>query len=81
LAAVYNVSANFGFLVFGVTDYAAKLTTLHYGAVGAREPRTEDVQSACRKPGQRLAEWVVVYVDRRGDEHPLQKPGSRMGAD
>src|SRR5687768_6576031 len=27
------VLMNFGFLVFGVTDYAGKITTAHYGAV------------------------------------------------
>ena len=27
---------NFGFLVFGVTDYAGKMMTCHYGAVAAR---------------------------------------------
>jgi NAD(P)H dehydrogenase (quinone) len=64
-----------------VTDYAAKLTTLHYGAVAAREPRGEDIQAACRKLGQRLGEWVAFYVDRRCDEHPLRKPEARMGAD
>ena len=70
---------NFGFLVFGVTDYAAKLMTLHYGAVAAREPRSDDVQDACRTLGRRLAEWVAVYVDGRGEEHPLRK--TRMGAE
>ena len=70
---------NFGFLVFGVTDYAAKLMTLHYGAVAAREPRSEDVQEACRILGRRLAEWVAVYVDGRREEHPLGK--TRMGAE
>ena len=34
-----TVLLNFGFLVFGVTDYAGKLTTAHYGAITAREPR------------------------------------------
>jgi NAD(P)H dehydrogenase (quinone) len=71
---------NFGFLVFGVTDYAGKLMTLHYGAVGAREPRSEDVQTACRTLGRRLAEWVAVFVDRRCDEHPVHKT-TRMGAE
>jgi NAD(P)H dehydrogenase (quinone) len=76
--SILTVLMNFGFLVFGVTDYAAKLMTLHYGAVGAREPRSEDVQAACRTLGQRLAEWVAVYIDHRRDEHPVRK--TRMGA-
>jgi len=77
--SILTVLVNFGFLVFGVTDYAAKLMTLHYGAVAAREPRSEDVQDACRTLGRRLAEWVAVYVDRRNEEHPLGK--TRMGAE
>ena len=40
-----------GQLVFGVTDYAAKLTTLHYGAIAAREPRSDEIRAACRKLG------------------------------
>src|SRR5882757_10662882 len=34
--SVLTVLMNFGFLVFGVTDYAAKKFTLHYGAVCAK---------------------------------------------
>jgi len=68
---------NFGFLVFGVTDYAGKLTTLHYGAVTAREPRSEDDQEACRLLGRRLAEWTAVFVSGRKDLHPGLKPESR----
>jgi NAD(P)H dehydrogenase (quinone) len=69
---------NFGFLVFGVTDYVSKLMTLHYGAISAGAPVTEEVQDACGKLGQRLAEWVAVYVDGRKDQHPLNKPETRM---
>jgi NAD(P)H dehydrogenase (quinone) len=78
--SILTILMNFGFLVFGVTDYAAKLMTLHYGAVTAREPRSEDAQAACRKLGQRLGEWVAFYVDRRGEEHLLRKPEARLGA-
>lgn len=78
--SLLTVLMNFGFLTFGVTDYAAKLTTLHYGAVAAREPRSPDIQAACRKLGQRLAEWVAYYVDRREDQHPARKTEQRMGA-
>jgi NAD(P)H dehydrogenase (quinone) len=74
------VLINFGFLTFGVTDYVSKLMTLHYGAVAVREPREEETKAACRMLGQRLAEWVAVYVDGRADLHPnlradRQKPG------
>jgi len=77
--SLLTVLMNFGFLVFGVTDYVGKLTTLHYGAVTAREPRSEDMQAACRKLGQRLAEWVAVFVDGRADQHPLRKDQPRLG--
>jgi NAD(P)H dehydrogenase (quinone) len=76
--SILTVLMNFGFLVFGVTDYATKLTTLHYGAVTAREPRTEDAQAACRLLGQRLAEWTAVLVHGRKDQHPGAKLNQRQ---
>ena len=63
---------------FGVTDYVGKLATLHYGAVTAREPRSEDDQNACRKLGQRLAEWVATFVDGRREQHPCVKTEPRL---
>jgi NAD(P)H dehydrogenase (quinone) len=77
--AITTVLINYGFLVFGVTDYVGKLMTLHYGAVTARQPRSEDAQAACRKLGQRLAEWVAVFVDGRKDQHPVTKQEPRLG--
>lgn len=77
--AILTVLMNFGFLVFGVTDYAGKLTTAHYGAVNAREPRDEDAKAACRLLGKRLAEWVAVMADGRAEQHPLKKADVRMG--
>jgi NAD(P)H dehydrogenase (quinone) len=76
--AMLTVLMNFGFLVFGVTDYVSKQTTLHYGAVTAREPRSEEAQAACRKLGKRLAEWVAVFVDGRQEQHPVSKPDVRL---
>ena len=76
--SILTVLMNFGFLVFGVTDYAATKMTLHYGAVCAKEPREEDTQAACRLLGQRLAEWTAVFVHARKDQHPLNKMGQRM---
>jgi NAD(P)H dehydrogenase (quinone) len=75
---ILTILMNFGFLVFGVTDYTAKLTTAHCGAVTAREPRDQNAQSACRMLGKRLAEWVVLFVDGRQDQHPLKKMDERM---
>jgi NAD(P)H dehydrogenase (quinone) len=78
--SILTVLMNFGFLVFGVTDYATKMRTMHYGAVVAKEPRSEDDTSACRLLGQRLAEWTAVYVHARKDEHPARKKSQRLGA-
>ncbi len=76
--SILTVLLNFGFLVFGVTDYSGKRMTLHYGAITAREPRSEEVQEACRVLGRRLAEWVAVFVDGRKEQHPLNKPDTRV---
>jgi NAD(P)H dehydrogenase (quinone) len=76
--SLLTVLLNFGFLVFGVTDYASSLTTAHYGAVTAREPREEGTQAACRLLGKRLAEWIAVFCDGRRDQHPLHKSDIRL---
>jgi len=67
------VLMNFGFLVFGVTDYGGRKMTLHYGAVAAKAPREPDVQESCRILGRRLAEWCACYVHGRQDQHPMVK--------
>ena len=76
--SLLTVLLNFGFLVFGVTDYAGKLMTLHYGAVTAREPRSDEAQAACRILGRRLAEWVAVFIGGRHDQHPFVKTVRRL---
>ena len=76
--SILTVLLNYGFLVFGVTDYVGKLTTLHYGAITARQPRSEDSQAACRMLGTRLAEWTAALIHGRKDQHPLEKPDPRM---
>jgi NAD(P)H dehydrogenase (quinone) len=76
--SILTLMLNFGFLVFGVTDYVSKLTTAHYGAVTAREPRSEEAKDACRKLGKRLAEWVATYIGGRDDQHPLNKDDERL---
>ena len=75
--SILTVLMNFGFLVFGVTDYASKMMTLHYGAVCAKEPRSEETQDACRLLGQRLAEWTASLVHGRRDQHPSTKLAQR----
>lgn len=76
--SVMTVLMNFGFLVFGVTDYVSRDLTLHYGAIAAKEPRDEEVIAACRKLGRRLAEWTAVYAHARQEEHPLRKMSERL---
>jgi NAD(P)H dehydrogenase (quinone) len=71
--ALMNILINFGFLVFGLTDYTGRKMTAHYGAVCGGEPRTDGELEACRRMGRRLAEWVAVYVDGRTDQHPLRQ--------
>ena len=75
--SLITVLMNFGFLVFGVTDYAGKLTTAHYGAIAVREPRDEEIKAACRKLGRRLAEWTATYLHARPEEHPARKMHER----
>jgi NAD(P)H dehydrogenase (quinone) len=72
------VLINFGFLVFGVTDYSGKKMTLHYGAVAAKEPREEETKAGCRILGQRLAEWTATLMHNRKDQHPSNKMSQRM---
>ncbi len=76
--SILTVLMNFGFLVFGVTDYAGKKMTLHYGAVAAKEPREEETQEACRILGRRLAEWTAVLLHGRKDQHPSTKMSTRQ---
>lgn len=76
--SLLTVLMNFGFLVFGVTDYSGKKMTLHYGAVAAKEPREEETQEACRILGRRLAEWTAVMLHQRAAEHPANKKAQRL---
>src|ERR1022692_2163295 len=76
--SIITVLMNFGFLVFGVTDYAGRKMTLHYGAVAAKEPREHETQESCRILGRRLAEWTALYVHGRKDQHPGNKGLPRL---
>lgn len=69
--SILTVLLNFGFLVFGVPDYVDNQFTLHYGAVVAGEPRLEKEIAACRKVGERLAQWVGYYVEGIEEMNPL----------
>jgi NAD(P)H dehydrogenase (quinone) len=70
--ALMTIMMNFGFLVFGVTDYTGIQFTAHYGATQAGYPREVKEKESCRRLGKRLAEWVAVYVDGRKELHPLK---------
>lgn len=78
--SILTVLMNFGFLVFGVTDYAARDLTLHYGAVAAKAPGDEQARAACRLLGRRLAEWTATLVHGITSEHPGGKLASRRPA-
>ncbi len=76
--SLLTVLMNFGFLVFGVTEYSGRNMTSHYGAVGAKAPREPEVQEACRILGRRLAEWCACFVHGRKEQHPLRKDIKRL---
>lgn len=65
-----SMMMNFGFLVFGTTDYSGPKTSYHYGAVSAGAPQEDAVRDACLQLGQRLSSWVAVYKDGREELHP-----------
>jgi NAD(P)H dehydrogenase (quinone) len=68
--SILTVLINFGLLVFGVPDYTGEGFTLHYGVALAGEPRAEQEIEACRRLGERLAQWVGVYFDGRAELRP-----------
>ena len=75
--SILTVLINFGFLVFGVTDYVSRDMTLHYGAVSAKAPSDDPAKAACRCLGKRLCEWTATYVHARQEEHPSGKLAQR----
>lgn len=72
---------NFGFLVFGLTDYTGPGQSAHYGVGQRGDPRSEGEIESCARLGQRLAEWVSVYVDQRPESHPLCQSYKRLPTD
>lgn len=69
--AMNAILMNFGFSVFGVTDYVGSKDTLHYGATVAKAPRDPMSRMACRRLGLRLAEFVGYYILHRPETHPM----------
>lgn len=56
--SLISLLINYGFLVFGVTDFASSKLSPHYGAISAGSPDLAAEQTACLLMGQRLAQWV-----------------------
>jgi NAD(P)H dehydrogenase (quinone) len=54
---ILNLLLNYGYLVFGLPDYAAPGVTAHYGAVAVGKPGDAQLKS-CRLLGQRMAEHL-----------------------
>lgn len=75
--SILTALMNFGFLTFGLPDYVGRQFTLHYGAVTAGAPEREEAIAACRRLGERLAQWVAVLIEGRRELHPLLTRKSR----
>ncbi len=55
---ILSIMINYGFLVFGVTDYTGPKFSPHYGAISAGHPESEFEKESCLRLGERLAQWV-----------------------
>jgi NAD(P)H dehydrogenase (quinone) len=66
-----TVMLNFGFSVFGTSDYVGFMDTMHYGAAIAKKPRNEEDKRKCRRQGLRLAEFVAYYINGRDEANPM----------
>ncbi len=62
--SILTVLMNYGFLVFGATDYVANGFTLHYGAVNAGKLNEQQEIDACILLGEKLAMWTVKYFEK-----------------
>lgn len=69
--AMMTVLMNFGFSVFGISDYVGFLDTMHYGSVIAKKPRNDEDKRKCRRQGLRLAEFVAYYINGRDQANPI----------
>ncbi|MFW6386390.1 MAG: flavodoxin family protein [Bacillota bacterium] len=55
--SLLSLLMNYGYLVFGLPDYAAPGVTAHYGAVAVGDPDEDELKS-CRMLGEQMAEYV-----------------------
>lgn len=76
--ALMSILINYGFLVFGLTDYTGVKFSAHYGAVCAGPPSDERAAEACRRLGLRLAEWTACMIDGQKEAHPLRQSYERF---
>ncbi|MFW6306557.1 MAG: flavodoxin family protein [Bacillota bacterium] len=60
--SILNLLMNYGFLVFGLPDYAGPGVTAHYGAVAVGEADDNELKS-CRLLGARMVEYVKKMND------------------
>jgi NAD(P)H dehydrogenase (quinone) len=68
--AMQTVLMNFGFSIFGITDYVGFVDTMHYGSCIAKKPRNPEDKMKCRRQGLRLAEFVAYYINGRDEASP-----------
>ncbi|MCA9190877.1 MAG: flavodoxin family protein [Planctomycetales bacterium] len=73
-----SILINYGFLVFGLTDYTGIEFSAHYGAIVAGSPTQDREREACRRLGLRLAEWTTTYIDGQPGAHPLHQSYDRF---
>jgi NAD(P)H dehydrogenase (quinone) len=73
-----SILINYGFLVFGLTDYTGVKFSAHYGAISAGAPQDDREQEACRRLGRRLSEWAACLIEGRTEAHPLRQSYDRF---
>lgn len=76
--SLMSILINYGFLVFGLTDYSGVKFSAHYGAISAGAPEEERVQEACRRLGLRLSEWTATMIHGQDEAHPLRQTYERF---
>jgi NAD(P)H dehydrogenase (quinone) len=76
--ALMSILINYGFLVFGLTDYTGVKFSAHYCAIAAGQPQEDRELNACRRLGLRLAEWSATMIDGRKEAHPLNQSYERF---
>ncbi len=76
--ALLSILMNYGFLVFGLTDYTGVKFSAHYGAIAAGKPSEDRELEACRRLGLRLAEWTATLIEGRRESHPLNQSYDRF---